>query len=485
MMGPRHHAPPPSPAEQGPTARAAWHWCGVMRLMALPLLLALAGPALVRAQPEPPPAAQPLPLPASEAGSAARQETASVTLQDQRLVRELLARLSRIEGLRNVRVEVNAGVATLHGEVPSEEDRLRAQKLTQGVQGIVEVDDQMRLDTSLDVRLRPAIVRLRTLAQQAIGAIPLLAVSVLLVWGLSRFGRWFGERRMFVRLAGGHPFLIDLMRQTVRVAAVLLGLVIALELLDATALIGAVVGTAGLVGLALGFALRDVVENYIAGLLLSLRQPFAPGDHVVIDGHEGKVAALTTRATTLITLDGNHLRLPNALVFKGVILNYTRNPLRRFTLRIGIGVGEDIVHARRIGVDTLSAMPGVLPDPPPLALVMELAESSVVIEFSAWFDQREAGFFRLRSEGIRLVKAALDAAGVDLPEPTYRVQLTQGGTAGATTMTTTTRQGTAPSLEEAAEPEDLSVERAVDEQVAQEQSRSAGSNLLKADAPRE
>nr|WP_236651175.1 mechanosensitive ion channel family protein [Aquabacterium fontiphilum] len=180
-------------------------------------------------------------------------------------------------------------------------------------------------------------------------------------------------------------------------------------MLDATALISAVIGTAGLVGLALGFALRDVVENYIAGLLLSLRQPFAPADHVVIDGHEGKVAALTIRSTNLITLDGNHLRLPNALVFKGVILNYTRNPQRRFGFRVGIGTREDIVRARRIGIEALRSLPGVLPEPPPLALVTELAESSVTIEFSAWFDQREAGYFRLRSEAIRLVKDALDA----------------------------------------------------------------------------
>src|SRR3546814_6600583 len=64
-------------------------------------------------------------------------------------------------------------------------------------------------------------------------------------------------------------------------------------------------------------------------LMLSLRQPFRANDHVVIEGHEGRVVRLTSRATILMTLEGNHLRIPNSTVFKAVILNYTRNPERR------------------------------------------------------------------------------------------------------------------------------------------------------------
>src|SRR5690606_6551142 len=96
--------------------------------------------------------------------------------------------------------------------------------------------------------------------------------------------------------------------------------VLALDLVGWTAAAGAVLGSAGVVGLVLGFAFKDIAENYIAGVLLSLRRPFAPGDHVRIDAHEGKIVALTSRATMMMTLDGNELRLPNALVFKAVIM---------------------------------------------------------------------------------------------------------------------------------------------------------------------
>ncbi len=282
-----------------------------------------------------------------------------------------------------------------------------------------------------------------------------------------------------------------------RVVAVLVGLVIALDLMEATALVGAVVGAAGVVGLALGFALRDLVENYVAGVLLSVRQPFAPGDHVVVDDNEGKVVALTTRSTTLITLDGNHLRLPNSLVFKGVILNYTRNPLRRFTFRVGIGNGVDIGHAHRLGLDTLAHVPGVLAQPAPLALVLELGDSAVVIEFSGWFDQRRGGFHQVRSASMRAVKEAFDHAGVVMPEPGYRVQLLAADDAEEVAAPRAPRSapatpGLGPTPAPARGPARAtaphatpSVEQLVDEQVAQEVAASAGRNLLKPGAARE
>lgn len=87
----------------------------------------------------------------------------------------------------------------------------------------------------------------------------------------------------------------------------------ALDLLEATALVGAVAGTAGLAGLALGFAFKDIVENYLAGLLLAFQRPFDKNDHVTVEDHAGKVVRLTPRETILMTMDGNHVRVPNAV----------------------------------------------------------------------------------------------------------------------------------------------------------------------------
>jgi len=270
----------------------------------------------------------------------------------------------------------------------------------------------------------PALERLRGELEALIAALPMFLLALLVVWLAWVAGRWISRRAILARFASKHnPFLRELAATTVRWLALVLGLVVALEILDATAMVGAVLGTAGVLGVALGFAFKDILENYLAGILMSLRQPFAPRDHVVIDGNEGFVVVLNSRATILMTLDGNHLRLPNALVFRSVTLNYTRNPSRRFQFDIGIGVNDDLVRAQDIGIREMRAVAGVIGTPPPRAFITALGDSNVQVRFHGWVDQREHDFALVRSEAIRRVKTVLESAGMDLPEPIYRVQL--------------------------------------------------------------
>jgi small-conductance mechanosensitive channel len=273
--------------------------------------------------------------------------------------------------------------------------------------------------------LTPVLEQLQHEANRLLTALPLLVLSLLLVWLAWLIGRWLGRGRLFERVARRNPFLRSLMRTTVQWVVTGIGVLVALEIMNATAMVGAVLGTAGVLGVALGFAFKDILENYLAGILLSLRQPFAQRDHVVIDGNEGIVMALTSRATVLMTLDGNHLRLPNALVFRGVTLNYTRNPSRRFEFDVGVGVNEDLVAAQNLGISALAGIDGMLAKPPPRAFIAALGDSSVQVRFHGWVDQRSHEFLLVRSEAIREVKLALEAGGMDMPEPIYRVQLHQ------------------------------------------------------------
>src|SRR3546814_7123269 len=115
--------------------------------------------------------------------------------------------------------------------------------------------------------------------------------------------------------------------------------------------------------ISIGFAIRDTVDNYVSSLMLSLRQPFRANDHVVIEGHEGRVVRLTSRATILMTLEGNHLRIPNSTVFNAVILNYTRNPARRFAFELGIEANDDPVAGMALGLRAPRALDFVLDTP--------------------------------------------------------------------------------------------------------------------------
>jgi small conductance mechanosensitive channel len=323
--------------------------------------------------------------------------------------------------------------------------------------------------------------------QALIAHLPLLGVALLIVGLFALLARLLGGWQAPFRRLRLNPFAQDLVQHAFRLALVLVGVLIALEILDATALVGAVLGTAGVVGIALGFAFRDLVENYIASVLLSLRQPFGPDDHVVIDSHEGKVIRLTSRATILMTLDGNHLRIPNAQVYKGVILNYSRNPLRRFDFAVGVGVGEDLVEAQRLGVVKLRATPGVIADPEPTAIIEALADSSVQVRFYGWVDQQQASFAKVRGEAIRLIKTALEDAGMDLPEPIYRVHMLQP----AAPPPTSAREPTPPPSPRsvpAAAPEsdaDTAPEHALERQMAEDRAVDGGKDLLRPGGPQE
>ncbi len=357
------------------------------------------------------------------AETAARIETAVRATTDRAIERRLRSLYDELDGLADLRISVTGGVVELSGEALSADLRRQAERLARQVAGVVEVQNRIEEVHDVQRRIGPVIDRLIARGWNFLAWLPLLAVAAGIVaafWLLGWIvGRWNG---LFRRLAKNR-FLAELLQQVVRGAIFMVGVVLALELLDATALVGTVLGAAGILGLALGFALRDTVENYIASLLLSLRQPFAQDDLVLIEAWEGRVLRLTSRATVLMTLDGNHVRIPNAVVYKGIIVNYTRNPSRRFTFDVGVGTEQDLSAVQRLGAETLAHMAGVLDDPPPVATVESLGDSSVVIRMAGWVDQRHADFLKARSEAIRLVKQAFDAANVSMPEPLYSVRL--------------------------------------------------------------
>jgi small-conductance mechanosensitive channel len=330
-----------------------------------------------------------------------------------------------LDGLRNVRVEVNAGVVALSGEVSSRAEHEQALQLARRVENVVEVRD--RITESRDLHLRLAQMGERVYAQLVdfVAYLPLLIVAgivLALFWWLSKLVS--GSERI-ARRFGDNPFLREFARQIIRVGVVAVGVLFALQILDASTVAGSVLGAAGVIGLAVGFALRDTVENYIASLLLSLRQPFARDDLVTIDGCEGRVVRLTARATILMTPDGNHTRIPNARVYKAVIVNYTRNPTRRFQFDVGVDTEQNLAAAQELAAATLAQMDGVLADPPPSCTVEQLGESNVVLRVFGWVDQTQAEYVKVRSEAIRLVKGAFDRAGVVMPEPIYNVRVGQ------------------------------------------------------------
>ena len=303
---------------------------------------------------------------------------------------------------------------------------------------------------------------------QLVAHAPLLLVAILIVL----FSLWLGRvvsQRMggLRRLSRDNPYMDGMLRTGVRALIGLAGVLIALNLLNATSLVGAVLGSAGVIGLVLGFGFKDIVENYIAGILLSLRQPFAPGDTVRIDSHEGKVVALTSRATILMTAEGNHLQLPNSLVFKSVLLNYTRNPKRRFEFEVAVGTHSSWHVAMEQGVAAIASVEGVLRDPAPSTLVRAIGNDGGTVLFTGWIDQRRNDLARTRSEAMRKVRSRLHEAGILPPDPVQRVLLLRGDGAAEAVFAN------------GGPPRDTSVDRELDQQLDQARTlESDGADLL-------
>lgn len=392
-------------------------------------------------------------------------------------------------GLERVSVDVRQGVVTLEGPSPGSGPGEEALEIARRLEGVVAVRDRTTSNVDVSENVSPFLERLIRMAQAAVRALPLLLVAAVLFFMVAMAGWWLAGRRSLWRRVSPNPFIADLAAQAVRVVALLLAFVLALNLAGASALLGTVLGGAGVIGLAIGIAVRDSLENYISSIMLSLRQPFRANDHVVIDDAEGKVIRLTSRATILMTLDGNHLRIPNAVVFKATILNYTRNPERRFNFGLGVDAADDPQRAIDTGMHALGGLDFVLASPEPRGAIETVGDSNIVLTFHAWINQTQADFQMARSTAIRATKMALEKEGFTLPEPIYRLRFDGGGERSPTRFAPpdTPRQTNAVELagskEAGARASSISPQTDLDRRIEKERAEDDTEDLLNSSRP--
>tara|TARA_R110001592_G_scaffold363371_1_gene685529 strand:+ start:139114 stop:140559 length:1446 start_codon:yes stop_codon:yes gene_type:complete len=351
---------------------------------------------------------------------------ASGKTTDQQISRRMESIVAQLENLSSIKVSVKESVISLSGDVANESAAEQAIDIASRIEGAIAVEDNITRTLDLESNLNPLIVSIRNNIAQWIRALPLILTAIV-VFGLVVFlAHQLANRSSLWSRLTPNLFLAQLLAQAIRVAGAVLGLVMALNILGATALMGTILGSAGVLGLAISFAVKDSMENYISSIMLSVRQPFRASDHVVINEHEGIVMRLTTRSTVLMTLDGNHLRIPNATVYKSVITNYSSNPQRRFDFVLGIDAEDDPADAMNVGLDAISELDWVLAEPPPHAIIETVGDSNILVKFMAWIDQRDADFGKARSLSIRAAKNALEESGFTLPEPIYRLRFDGG-----------------------------------------------------------
>lgn len=324
-------------------------------------------------------------------------------------------------------VRVQDGVVFLDGATETEELKKWAGNLARNTESVAAVVNRIGVRDPELLDIEPALAGLRELWRGAVRKFPIFVfcVAVLaLAVALARLAAP-GVRRS-LRRSLPSPLLRNVAAQAAGLGVILVGIYISLEIAGLTSMALTIVGGTGLLGIIFGIAFRDITENFLASVFLSIQSPFRTGDLVEITGITGFVEKLTTRATVLLTLDGNRLQIPNATVYKSNVLNFSADPFRREDFTVGIGYENRIARAQEVALKALADHPAVLKEPEPWVLADSLGPATVNLRVYFWLDGQVHSWLKVRSSVIRLVKRAFQTEGISMPDEAREIIFPRG-----------------------------------------------------------
>lgn len=199
---------------------------------------------------------------------------------------------------------------------------------------------------------------------------------------------------------------------------ILIGLLIVLRVIGLTGIVSGLLAGAGISAFIIGFALKDIGENFLAGIILAFKRPFRVGDIVDIGGIRGKVLAMNLRDTQIKTGDGKDVFIPNGMILKNPLVNFTIDGFLRYDFILGLDYGSDYQAALELIRKSILEVPGVLTQGKvPQAWVTELGESTLNIQITFWVDtfERAISDAVVKSNAILTVLTAMEKAGFNMP----------------------------------------------------------------------
>lgn len=173
----------------------------------------------------------------------------------------------------------------------------------------------------------------------------------------------------------------------------------------------------GISSVAIGFAFRDVLENFLAGILILLTEPFKIGDQIITGDYEGTVEDIQVRATYMRTYDNRRVVIPNSKLYTDAVVVNTAFEKRRNEYAIGIGYGDDIEAAQALCLSVMQETEGVINNPAPDTIMTELGDSAVVFRVRWWTNPRQADVLAVQNRVLRRIKNRLTEEGFDIPFP--------------------------------------------------------------------
>jgi small conductance mechanosensitive channel len=331
-----------------------------------------------------------------------------------RTIQQFLAKfLPKYPGVISVKVAVDDGVVSLDGRVDDDDSRDEITGVVSRVEGVRVVMNRMNTDEDVMTAWQFGAREAGAVAHY-LGRKWLLIVLAFLVIAVSALvARMFADHSETLL----SPFVSNTLLRSVAGSlistfVVLGGLLLALAALRLTHVVLSILGLSAVVGLAVGFAFRDITENFIASVLLGLRRPFQIGDYVTVSGQSGVVKSLNTRATVLVTLEGNHVRIPNSVIFKEIMVNATASPSFRNSFDVVIPYEASTGAAIDAISGALRGLKGALAEPPPRTLVEALEPGGVRLRAYFWTPTQGVDWFQLMSDAKLKTKVALQSSGI-------------------------------------------------------------------------
>lgn len=278
-------------------------------------------------------------------------------------------------------------------------------------------DSSTDTEAALDFDPGAAVDRLDSWVDGFVGMLPNIGIALLILllfWILSSF-----VKSQMIKRFRDHerPSLGMALGRLTKIAIMVAGSAIALAVIAPSIKLSTLIGSLGVGSVAIGFAFKDILQNWLSGLLILLRQPFTIGDQIEAAGFEGTVESIETRATVLKTYNGEHAIIPNSELYTNSVLVKTKTSISRGEYSIGVAYDADVDTVTELIRSELSKIEEITDDPAPEAHVWELGESSVNILARWWTRAEKSEQVRIRGLAVRGVKLALDKAGIEIPYP--------------------------------------------------------------------
>ena len=179
--------------------------------------------------------------------------------------------------------------------------------------------------------------------------------------------------------------------------------------------IGVLLGAAGILTVALGFASQTSASNIISGLFLLTERPFELGNFIEVAGVRGEVVSIDLLSVKLRTLDNLYMRIPNETLIKSTVTNFSRFPIRRVDLPVSVAYGEELSRVTKVLVDEVTRNTRCMEEPAPYVLMQQFGASSIDLQLSFWVRREDVR--EVRSEVLLAVKAAFDRENIEIPFP--------------------------------------------------------------------